>query len=63
MKRTLSATLAVAAVMLGAAEDAESPDNPISDTLYIRTDLGLVHGINVREFVGAQVWTSRLMSN
>lgn len=55
MKRTLTATLAVAAVMLGAAEAAESPDNPITDTVYIRTDLGLVHGINVGrvdEFLG-----------
>jgi para-nitrobenzyl esterase len=53
--RTLTATLAVATVVLGAAEAAEALDNPIIDTVYVRTDLGLVHGTNVGsidEFLG-----------
>jgi hypothetical protein len=45
--RALTATLAVATVVLGAAEAAESLENPIIDTVYVRTDLGLVHGTNV----------------
>jgi carboxylesterase type B len=53
--RTLTATLAVAAVVLGAADVAEALDNPIIDTVYVRTDLGLVHGTNlgrIDEFLG-----------
>jgi para-nitrobenzyl esterase len=55
MMRTLIATLTVATVVLGAAEAEESPVNRLADTLYIRTDLGLVHGVNVGsvdEFLG-----------
>ena len=55
MMRTLIATLTVATVVLGAAEAEESPVDRLADTLYIRTDLGLVHGVNagsVDEFLG-----------
>jgi para-nitrobenzyl esterase len=53
--RTSIATLAVVTVALGMAVAAELPGKPLADTLYIRTDLGLVHGINagsVDEFLG-----------
>jgi para-nitrobenzyl esterase len=53
--RTLIATLAVVTAALGVAAAAESPGDPLTDGLYIRTDLGLVHGIHVGgidEFLG-----------
>jgi hypothetical protein len=61
MMRTLIATLTVATVVLGAAEAEESPVNLLADTLYVRTDLGLVHGVNVGS--GNEYDPSEMVSN